>query len=47
MRIEPDRPISQSLEEWLARCDENRPLPQGLAQPSLFDLPTPQAGDAL
>lgn len=35
-----DRPISISIEEWEARKAEDRPLPPGYTQQSIFDGPT-------
>lgn len=32
-----ERPISQSLEDWLARRDEDKPLPPGMQQQDFFD----------
>lgn len=32
-----DRPISQSIEEWETRKDEDRPLPPGMVQQGLFE----------
>lgn len=31
-----ERPISISIEEWEARKDEDRPLPPGMVQQSIF-----------